>query len=122
MAKQHIKRLAMGIGALLLTCAPAMFGQNQPQVFSTDSYVDGQVTTNQCSSAGEPASLNGNLHADMTFTTDSEGVNHFSIAVSNNLNGTGQNSGLPIPRRIPTLTPLTAGARPAISPWSFAPT
>jgi len=77
----------------LMVSASAAFGQSTPPTYQIDVPVSNQVTTNQCSSAGEPVSLNGNMHAEMTFTTDSSG-NHFSLAVSNNLNGTGQNSGL----------------------------
>jgi hypothetical protein len=77
----------------LMVFAPAAFGQSTPATYQIDVLVSNQVTTNQCSSAGEPVSLNGNMHAEMTFTIDSSG-NRFSIAVSNNLNGTGQNSGL----------------------------
>jgi hypothetical protein len=78
----------------LMVFAPVAFGQSTPTTYQIDVPITNQVTTNQCSSAGEPVSLNGNMHADMTFTTDSSGVNHFSITVSNNLNGSGQNSGL----------------------------
>lgn len=78
----------------LMVLASVAFAQSTPATYKIDVPVSNQVTTNQCSSAGEPVSLNGNMHAEMTFTTDSSGVNHFSVAVSNNLNGTGQNSGL----------------------------
>jgi hypothetical protein len=78
----------------LVAAAPLAFGQSTPVTYKTDVQVSNQVTTNQCSSAGEPVSLNGNMHTEMTFTTDSSGVNHFSIAVSSNLTGVGQSSGL----------------------------
>ena len=93
MSKQQTKRLIMVLGILLMAFALTAFGQNQPAVYSMDSYV-GQVSTNQCSSAGEPVALSGKMHAEMTFTTDSSGVNQFSIVVSNDLNGIGQNTGL----------------------------
>jgi hypothetical protein len=72
----------------VIAVAPAAFAQ-----YKADTPVSGQVTVNQCSSAGEPVSLNGNMHADMTIANDDSG-NHFSITVSNDLTGQGQNSGL----------------------------
>lgn len=93
MTKQQINRFVMVVGLLLVGFGQTAFGQNQPTVYSMDSYVS-QVSSNQCSSAGEPVALSGKLHAEMTFTTDSSGVNQFSIVVSNDLNGIGQNSGL----------------------------
>ena len=78
----------------LVISTPIAFGQSTPVTYKIDVPVSSQVTSNQCSSAGEPVSLNGNMHAEMTFTTDSSGTTSFSITVSNNLNGTGQKSGL----------------------------
>jgi hypothetical protein len=91
------RHLTVSVGIVLLAlvaAAPLAFGQSTPVTYKTDVQVSNQVTTNQCSSAGEPVSLNGNMHTEMTFTTDSSGVNHFSIAVSSNLTGVGQSSGL----------------------------
>jgi len=90
------RRLTVSLGTALLALlvsAPAAFAQSAPS-YTTDVQVSGQVTTNECSSSGEPVSLNGNLHAAMSFTTDSDGANHFSISIANDLTGAGQNSGL----------------------------
>ena len=80
--------------AALIGIAPMALGQSTPATSSIDVPVSNQVTINQCSSAGEPVSLNGNLHADMIFSNDSSGANHFNITVSTDLNGNGQNSGM----------------------------
>src|SRR5207253_10397980 len=78
------RRLTVSVGIVLLAlvaAAPLGFGQSTPVTYQTDVQVSNQVTTNQCSSGGEPVSLDGNMHTEMTFTTDSSGVNHFSITV-----------------------------------------
>lgn len=62
------------------------------QAGAVDVAVQNQVTTNNCSTA-EPAALSGNMHFEYTFNTDSDGVNHFTVTVTNNLTGVGQNSG-----------------------------
>jgi len=90
------RHLTVSLGTALLALlvlAPAAFAQSAPS-YTTDVQVSGQVTTNECSSSGEPVSLNGNLHAAMSFATDSNGANHFSISIANDLTGAGQNSGL----------------------------
>jgi len=80
-------------GALLALVAlvmvtPSAFGQS----YGADVAVNNQTTTNQCSS-GEPVLLNGNVPLQYSVSTDSNGVNHFSIKASNSLSGTGQKSG-----------------------------
>ena len=37
--------------------------------------------------------LNGHVQISYSFTTDSAGVNHFSITATNNLSGNGKNTG-----------------------------
>jgi hypothetical protein len=80
-------RLIIVLLAAIVLAAPA-FAQ-----YKSDTAVSNQVTVNQCSSAGEPVTLSGNIHAVMSLTTDDSG-NHFSITVSNDLTGVGKNSGL----------------------------
>lgn len=78
----------------LLGATPAAFGQSAapPATYTYTAYVDNQATTNNCS-AGEPVSLNGTVTFSYQFTTDSSGVNHFTISAANNMNGVGQTSG-----------------------------
>jgi hypothetical protein len=90
----YCRQIAVSLGVVLMVMVftAGGFGQNQPMVYAVDSYVDNQVTVNQCST-GEPIALSGSMHFNYSFTTDSNGVNHFSIAAANNLMGIGQNSG-----------------------------
>jgi hypothetical protein len=55
--------------------------------------VQNLATTNQCSTAGEPVTLNGTLQIQLGVTQDADGTNHFSITVKSDLNGVGQSSG-----------------------------
>lgn len=59
---------------------------------SADVYLNAAITENGCS-AGEPVALTGNMHFTSSYTTDTNGVNHFVISVSNDLGGLGQTSG-----------------------------
>ena len=74
----------------VIVSAPGAFAQST--VYPADVVLDNQVTTNQCSTA-EAVALSGNIHFEYTYNTDSDGVNHFSVTVSNNLTGVGQTSG-----------------------------
>lgn len=80
-----------GLTLLAVTVSAPAFAQST--VYPADVAVDNQVTTNQCSTA-EPVALSGNMHFEYTYNTDSDGVNHFSVTVANNLAGVGQNSGM----------------------------
>ena len=87
------RRLTVSLGVLFLAfamCTAVAFGQAAPPAtYSHDAYLDNQVTVNNCS-AGEPVALNGNMHFQYSFTTGSDGVNHFAITAANNLSGVGQ--------------------------------
>jgi hypothetical protein len=85
--------VVVGVALFLAALTNVAFAQSTPVRSSTDLSVNNQVTVNQCSSGGEPVALYGNIHADMVFTNDSSGVNHFTIAVASSLTGNGQNSG-----------------------------
>ena len=79
----------IGVIALLLAIsAPALA---DGPVYPADVAVQNQVTTNNCASA-EPVALNGNMHLEYSFTTDADGVNHFSVNLANSLTGVGQNT------------------------------
>lgn len=64
----------------------------QSNAYTVDVPVTAQATNNTCA-AGEPVILNGAVHLQYGFTTDTDGVNHFSITATNDLNGVGQTSG-----------------------------
>ena len=78
--------------AVIVAGAAVGAAQSAAPVYATDANLSNQVTVNQCTAAGEPVSLSGNVHFQYSFITDSSGVNHFSIAVSTNLSGVGQTS------------------------------
>ncbi len=75
----------------LQASSPVVFGQSvtPPVTHTYTAYVDNQTTVNNCS-AGEPVALSGTVQFTYQFTTDSAGVNHFSITAANNLTGVGQ--------------------------------
>jgi hypothetical protein len=72
----------------------ALFGQSAtpPATYTYTAPVANQTTTNNCP-VGEPVALNGTVQLSYQFTTDSNGMNHFTITASNNLNGLGQTTG-----------------------------
>ncbi len=78
----------------LQVSTPAALGQSAatPVTYTYTAYVDNQTTVNNCS-VGEPVALNGTVQFTYQFTTDTSGVNHFSIHAGNNLNGIGQTTG-----------------------------
>ena len=76
------------VAFLLAISAPALA---DGPVYPVDVAVQNQVTMNNCASA-EPVALNGNMHLEYSFTTDADGVNHFSVNVTNSLTGIGQNT------------------------------
>jgi phosphate-selective porin len=90
MLRYSISLAAFAVVLMALTVSAPAFAQST--VYPADVVVDNQVTTNQCSTA-EPVMLNGNMHFEYMFNTDSDGVNHFSVTVANNLTGVGQTSG-----------------------------
>jgi hypothetical protein len=84
---QSYRRTAF-LTVMLLTAAGTL-AQSTPMTTSYDINVANQVTVNTCS-AGEPVSLNGTVHIESTATTDSSGVNSFTVTATNNLSGIGQ--------------------------------
>jgi hypothetical protein len=80
-----------GVLIVLLLCAAGAVGQS-PVTNSYDINLNNQLTVNSCS-AGEPVALDGTVHLDASVTTDSAGVNHFSVTATGNLMGSGQTTG-----------------------------
>lgn len=92
---QRSKGMAVLLTILLalLMCAAAAQAQSGTPVTNTyDVSVTNQVTVNQCS-IGEPVALNGAVHFSYSVSTDSSGVNHFTVSAANTLTGVGQNTG-----------------------------
>ena len=94
---QGSKGVAVRLMILLLTFAvynAVLFGQSAtpPAVYTYTAPVANQTTVNNCS-VGEPVALNGTVQISYQFSTDGNGVNHFTITASNNLNGLGQTTG-----------------------------
>ena len=85
--------IRVGILPAFLLCAAAALAQSGA-ANSYDINVINQVAVNGCS-AGEPVSLSGVVHLSYTVSTDSNNVNHFAIYAANEVNGAGQNTGLP---------------------------
>ena len=82
---------SVGILAATLLCAAGALAQSA--VTNTyDLGVTDQLTVNTCS-MGEPVSLNGTIHLSYSVSTDSSGVNSFTVTAANNLAGVGQKSG-----------------------------
>ena len=71
----------------VVMCAPATFGQAMTQ----DSQIFNQTTVNECN--GDTVTLNGTLHSEMTFSTNPNGMTHFSLNASSHLTGVGAPSG-----------------------------
>jgi hypothetical protein len=80
-----------GVLIVLLLCAAGAVAQS-PVTNSYDINLNNQVTVNSCS-AGEPVALDGTVHIDLSVSTDSAGVNHFSVTATGNLTGSGQTTG-----------------------------
>src|SRR6266851_3851709 len=94
---QGSKGVAVRLMILVLAFAvnnTALFGQSAtpPVTYTYTASVANQTTVNNCS-VGEPVSVNGTVQISYQFTTDSNGMNHFGITASNNLNGLGQITG-----------------------------
>ena len=91
---QGSKGVAVRLMILLLAFAvsnTALFGQSAtpPVTYTYTASVSNQTTVNNCS-VGEPVALDGTVQVSYQLTTDTNGVNHFSITASNNLTGLGQ--------------------------------
>jgi hypothetical protein len=91
---QGSKSVAIRLMILLLAfvSSKAMsFGQSAtpPVTYTYTASVTNQTTVNNCS-VGEPVALNGTVQFSYQVTTDSNGVNHFTITAANNLTGLGQ--------------------------------
>jgi len=79
----------MVVLTVLLLAAGSALAQSTPTTNSYDIDVADQVTVNTCST-GEPVSLNGTVQVQTSVTTDSSGVNYFTVTAANNLTGIGQ--------------------------------
>ena len=71
----------------MVMCAPGAFGQAVTQ----DAPITNQVTINTCN--GDTVTLNGTLHSEMMFSTNPNGMTHFSLNASSHLTGVGTPSG-----------------------------
>jgi hypothetical protein len=81
-----------GILATLLLSAAAALAQSS-LTNSYDAAITNQVTVNQCS-IGEPVALDGVLHVSYSVSTDSSGVNQFTVTAANDVTGSGQKTGI----------------------------
>jgi len=91
---QGSKGVAVRLMILVLAFAvnnAVLFGQSAtpPVIYTYTAPVANQTTVNNCS-VGEPVALSGTVQISYQVTTDTSGVNHFTITASNNLNGLGQ--------------------------------
>lgn len=71
-----------------VVCVPVAFGQT----IVTDSPLSDQMLTNECN--GELVLLNGTLHQETSFSTNSNGNTHSSFNSSIHMNGYGQVTGV----------------------------
>ena len=71
----------------MMVWAPVAFGQAVTQ----DAPMTNQVTINTCN--GDTVTLNGTLHSEMMFSTNPNGMTHFSLNASSHLTGVGTPSG-----------------------------
>ena len=81
----HSKRLTMTVTFVFLAtvmCASAAFGQT----VVTDS-PSTATTTNMCN--GDTVTLNGTLHQEITFSTNSNGMIHMVLNATSHLTGVG---------------------------------
>src|SRR5882724_3386912 len=91
---QRSKGMAILLTVLLVAMqisATVAFAQSPapPVVHTYTSYLDNQAATNNCS-AGEPVNLNGTVQFSYQVSSDTSGMNNFSITATNNLTGIGQ--------------------------------
>ena len=89
----HCKRVTVLL-ALVVCAAAALAQSGTPVTYTYDASVTNQVTVNQCS-IGEPVALNGTVNFSYSVTTDTSGVNHFTVSAANTLTGVGQTTGTP---------------------------
>jgi hypothetical protein len=83
--------IRVGMLAALLLCAAGALAQS-PVTNAYDINLNNAVTVNSCST-GEPVTLDGTVHIDVSASTDSAGSSHFTIAAADNLTGSGQTTG-----------------------------
>jgi hypothetical protein len=89
----HSSKSVGVLGAILLCAAGAPAQSGTPVTNSYDTAITNQVTVNQCS-IGEPVALDGVLHVSYSVTTDSSGVNQFTVTAANDVTGSGQKTGI----------------------------
>ncbi len=81
----HRKRVVMVVTFVfmfMVMCAPGVFGQT----VVTDAPTN-QTTTNICN--GDVVTLNGTLHQEMSFSTNSNGMIHMVLNATSHLTGVG---------------------------------
>jgi hypothetical protein len=91
---QSTKCVTVLMATLLLCAAAALAQSGTPVTYTYDASIANQVTVNQCS-IGEPVALNGTVKFSYSVTTDSSGVNHFTVSAANTMTGVGQTTGAP---------------------------
>src|SRR2546425_9025035 len=87
----HRKRVMSGliIGFLFVAaCASGAWGQ----AVVTDTQITDQTLVNECNM--EPVVLNGTLHSEMMFSSNPNGMTHFSLNATSHLTGVGKITGV----------------------------
>lgn len=79
--------LTIAILAVLM-CGPAAFSQ---AVVTQDADIN-QTAVNQCN--GETVVLNGTMHSEMTFSTNPNGMTHYSLNATEHMTGVGVTTGV----------------------------
>jgi hypothetical protein len=84
--KQLILALTFMCLAMVI-CAPAALGQAVTQ----DTPITNQIIVNECN--GDTVTQNGTLHSEMMFSTNPNGMIHFSLNATAHMTGVGVPSG-----------------------------
>ena len=85
---KHIMLTLTFVILAMVMCSPAAFAQAVTQ----DTPITNQLITNECNS--EPVLLNGTLHSEMMFSTNPNGMTHFSWNATTHMTGVGQITGV----------------------------
>jgi hypothetical protein len=85
---KHVRLALTFMFLAMVICAPAAFGQAVTQ----DTPIPNQLITNECN--GEPVLLNGTLHSEMSFSTNPNGMTHYSLNSTAHMTGVGQITGV----------------------------
>lgn len=86
------KRLTLTLTIAILgvvICEPVAFGQT---VIMQDAQFTNQAAFNECN--GEFVVLNGTMHSEMTFSTNPNGMTHYSLNATEHMTGVGVTTGV----------------------------